>query len=133
MTLVSKRLMKWREPKIKGMVTLKHLLVALVLILIVAIPFGFLGSHGRFSPTIYFLSLGFMSAALVCLAIQPLLPGTLVQLRENMIVRGARGTRSQRAAYQDIDRIHFYRDCSYSWKENHLLVNVHQGWTFPSF
>jgi hypothetical protein len=45
MSLFSKRLMKWREPKIKGMVTPKNILTALGLILIVSIPFGFVFSQ----------------------------------------------------------------------------------------
>jgi hypothetical protein len=37
MSLFSKRPMKWREPKIKGMVTPKNIFIALGLILIVSI------------------------------------------------------------------------------------------------
>jgi hypothetical protein len=112
MSLLSERLMKWREPKIKGMVTPKNILAALGLILIVSIPFGFLGGNGKFNIWIYFLATGFMSAAAIGLVIEPLLPGTLVQLRDDMIVRGARGTSSQRSAYKDVDCIYFERDCS---------------------
>src|SRR5450432_2394553 len=126
MGLISKRLMKWREPKIKGMVTPKNILAALGLILIISIPFGFLGGNGKFNIWICFLAAGFMSAAAISLIIEPLLPGTLVQLRDDMIVRGARGTNSQRSAYKDIDCIYFERDCSYSWEKKKLIVNVHQ-------
>ena len=126
MGLISKRLMKWREPKIKGMVTPKNILAALGLILIISIPFGFLGGNGKFNIWICFLAAGFMSAAAISLTIEPLLPGTLVQLRDDMIVRGARGTNSQRSAYKDIDCIYFERDCSYSWEKKKLIVNVHQ-------
>ena len=126
MGLFSKRLMKWREPKIKGMVTPKNILAALGLILIISIPFGFLGGNGKFNILICFLAAGFMSAAAISLIIEPLLPGTLVQLRDDMIVRGARGTNSQRTAYKDIDCIYFERDCSYSWEKKKLIVNVHQ-------
>ncbi|HEV2437349.1 MAG TPA: hypothetical protein VG077_15265 [Verrucomicrobiae bacterium] len=137
MSLFSKRLMKWREPKIKGMVTSKNILTAIGLILIVAIPFGFLSGNRKFSVSIYLLALAFMSVAVIGLALQSLLPGTLVQLKEDMIVRGARGTNSQRSAYKDIDCINFYRDCSYSWNQNRLVVNVHQrkveGPNFISF
>lgn len=101
MSLFSKRLMKWREPKIKGMVTPKNILTAFGLILIVSIPFGFLGGNGKFNIWICFLAVGFMSAAAISLVIQPLLPGTLVQLRDDMIVRGARGSNSQRSAYNN--------------------------------
>jgi hypothetical protein len=126
MGLFGKRLMKWREPKIKGMVTPKNILTALGLILIVSIPFGFLGGNGKFNIWICFLAAGFMSAAAISLIIQPLLPGTLVQLRDDVIVRGARGTNSQRSAYKDIDCIYFERDCSYSWAKKKLIVNVRQ-------
>jgi hypothetical protein len=126
MGLISKRLMKWREPKIKGMVTPKNILAALGLILIISIPFGFLGGNGKFNIWICFLAAGFMSAAAISLIIEPLLPGTLVQLRDDMIVRGARGTNSQRSAYKDIDCIYFERDCSYSREKKKLIVNVHQ-------
>jgi hypothetical protein len=125
-SLFSERLMKWREPKIKGMVTPKNILAALGLILIISIPFGFLGGNGKFNIWICFLAAGFMSAAAISLIIEPLLPGTLVQLRDNMIVRGARGTNSQRSAYKDIDCVYFERDCSYSWERKKLIVNVHQ-------
>jgi hypothetical protein len=57
--------MKWREPKIKGMVTLKNILAAFVLIFVVSIPFGFWGGNGKFSTSIYFLAVGFMSIAVV--------------------------------------------------------------------
>jgi hypothetical protein len=43
MSLFSKRLLKWREPKIKGMLTPKNILTIYILILIVSIPFGFFG------------------------------------------------------------------------------------------
>ena len=118
--------MKWREPKIKGMVTPKNILAALGLILIISIPFGFLGGNGKFNIWICFLAAGFMSAASISLIIEPLLPGTLVQLRDDMIVRGARGTNSQRSAYNDIDSVCFERDCSYSWEKKKLIVNVRQ-------
>jgi len=137
MSLFSKRLMKWREPKIKGMVRPKNILAALGLILIISIPFGFLGGNGKYNIWICFLAVGFMSFASIGFWIAPFGPGTLVQLRENMIVRGARGTNSQRSAYKDIDFINFYRDCSYSWEKNMLTVNIHQrsieGPNFVSF
>jgi hypothetical protein len=126
MSFFSKRLMKWREPKIKGMVTPKNILAALGSILIVSIPFGFLGGNGKFNISICLLAAGFMSIAAIGLLIQPLLPGTLIQFREDMIVRGARGTNSLRSAYKDIDCIYFYRDCSYSWEKKMLIINVQQ-------
>ena len=102
--------MKWREPKIKGMVTPINVLALFVLIVIVSIPFGFLGGNGKFNISICFIALGFMSFASIGLLIAPLLPGILVQLKEDMIVRGARGTNSQRSAYKDIDCIYLNRD-----------------------
>jgi hypothetical protein len=126
MSLSGKRLMKWREPKIKGMVTPKNILAALGLILIKSIPFGFLGGNGKFNIWICFLAAGFMSAAAISLVIEPFLPGTLVQLRDDVIVRGACGTSSQRSAYKDIDCIYFERACSYSWEKKKLIVNVQQ-------
>lgn len=129
--------MKWREPKIKGMLTPKDVVAVYVLILIVSIPFGFWGGNGRFHLSTCFLGFGFMSLASIGFLIHPLLPGTLVQLKEDMIVRGARGTNSQRSAYKDIDCINFYRDCSYSWKGKILTINIHQrgveGPNFTSF
>jgi hypothetical protein len=137
MGFLSKRLMKWREPKIKGMLTPKNVLAVFVLILIVSIPFGFLAGNGKFHISTCFLGFGFMSLASIGFLIQPFLPGILVQLKEDMIVRGARGTNSQRSAYQDIDCINFYRDCSYSWNGSRLVINIHQrsveGPNFTSF
>jgi hypothetical protein len=137
MSLSNKRLMKWREPKIKGILTPKNILIVFGLILIVSIPFGFLGGNGKFSVSICLLALGFMSLASIGFLIQPLCPGTLIQLREDMIVRGLRGTNSQRSAYKDIDCINFYRDCSHSWNGSRLVVNIHQrsieGPNFTSF
>jgi hypothetical protein len=83
MSLFSKRLMKWREPKIKGMLTPKNVFTVFVLILIVSIPFGFLGGNGRFHVSTCFLGFGFMSLASIVFLIQPLCPGTLIQLRED--------------------------------------------------
>jgi hypothetical protein len=126
MGLFSKRLMKWREPKVKGWLTPKNILAMYVLIGAISIPFGFLGGNGKFNVWICFLAAGFMSAATIGLLIRPLLPGTLVQLREDMIVRGARGTSSHRSAYRDIECVYFYRDCSYSMSGNSPVILVHQ-------
>ena len=117
--------MKWREPKIKGMVTPKNILTAIGLILIVSILFGFLGGNWIFSISIYFLALAFMSAAVISLSIESLLPGAQIQLREDAIVR-VMSKRNQKSAYKHIDCIYFDRDCSYSWVANKLIVNVHQ-------
>jgi hypothetical protein len=125
MSLFDKRLMKWREPKIKGMITPKNVLAAIGLILIVSIPFGFLGGNGKFNIWICFLAVGFMSAAVICLLIQPLLPGTQIQLREDAIVRLV-SNRNEKSAYKNIDCIYFERDCSYSWVNKKLVVNVRQ-------
>jgi hypothetical protein len=125
MSPFSERLMKWREPKIKGMVTPKNILYAFGLILIVSIPFGFLGGNGKFNIWICFLAVGFMSAAVIGLLIQPLLPGTQIQLREDAIVRVV-SKRNEKSTYKDIDCIYFERDCSYSWENKKLIVNVHQ-------
>jgi len=131
MGLVSKRLMKWREPKIQGMVTSKNIVTAVVLILILAIPFGFWGGNGkffgggRFSISIYFLGLGFLSIAPAVLLLQSVFPGSQIQLREDAIVR-LMSRRNQRSVYKDIDCIYFYRDCSHSWNRGVLVVNIHQ-------
>jgi hypothetical protein len=125
MGLFSKRLMKWREPKIKGMVTLKNILTAIGLILIVSIPFGFLRGNGRFSISIYFIALAFMSTVVISLSPESLLPGAQIQLREDAIVR-VMPKRNQKSAYKDVDCIYFDRDCSYSWEANRLIINVHQ-------
>jgi hypothetical protein len=123
MSLFSERLMKWREPKMKGMVTPKNMLLVLALIVVVSIPFGFLGGNGKFNISICFIALGFMSFASIGLLIAPLLPGILIQLKEDMIVRGARGTNSQRSAYKDIDCIYLNRDCS-SQGQNFSIFSV---------
>jgi len=112
------------------------MLTILALIVIVSIPFGFLGGNGRFNTSICFIALGFMSLASLGLLIQPLLPGTQIQLREDAIVR-VMSKRNDKSAYKDIDCIYFYRDSSYSWEKNMLIVNVHQrtvdGPNFTSF
>jgi hypothetical protein len=129
--------MKWREPKIKGMLTPKNIFAVFALIFIVSIPFGFWGGHGRFHISTCFLGFGFMALASIGFLIQPLCPGTLIQLREDMIVRGLRGTNSQRSAYKNIDCINYYRDCSHSWNGKMLTINIHQrsveGPNFTSF
>ncbi len=137
MSLFSKCLMKWREPKIKGMLTSKNIFTLFFLILIISIPFGWLGGNGKFHVSTCFLGFGSMLLVSIGFLLVPFFPGVLVQLREDMIVRGARGTNSQRSAYKDIDCINFYRDCSYSWKGSRLIVNIHQrtvdGPNFTSF
>ncbi|MGH7977647.1 MAG: hypothetical protein ACREDS_02360 [Limisphaerales bacterium] len=125
MSLFDKRLMKWREPKIKGMITPKNILAAIGLILIVSIPFGFLGGNGKFNISICFIALGFMSLAAIGFLIVPLLPGTQIQLKEDAIVRLV-SNQNQKSAYKDIDCIYFERDCSYSWENKKLIINVHQ-------
>lgn len=122
MGIFSKRLMKWREPKIKGMVTPKNILFALGLILIISIPFGFWGGNGKFNIWICIFALGFMSVALIGLLLQPLLPGTLVQLKDNMIVRGPRGTNSRRSPYKNIQCVYYLRGCSYQVTQNIPVV-----------
>ncbi len=123
--------MRWREPKIKGMVKPKDFLIATALIFVLAIPFGFLGGNGRFfgsgtfSISIYFLGLGFLTIAPICLLTQSLFPGAQIQLRDDAIVR-LMWTQKQKSAYRDIDCINFYRNCSYSWEGNTLVVNVNQ-------
>jgi hypothetical protein len=126
MNLFSKRLMKWREPKIKGMVTPKNILAALGLILVISIPFGFFGGNGKFNLWICFLAVGFMSAGLIGLVITPLLPGTIVRLTENAIVRGALGSTTRISPYQDIDCCYFYRNCSRAMENGVLVVMINQ-------
>lgn len=135
--MFNKRLMKWREPKIKGLVTRKNILTALISIFIIAIPFGFIGGNGRFfssghfSVSTYGLGLGFLSIAVLCLAMQPLLPGILIQLKDDMVVRGPRGDSNDRTLYRDIERIYFYRGCHYS---RHMGINfVRKKGKGPSF
>jgi hypothetical protein len=119
------RLMKWREPKIRGMLTPRNVLFIYILILVVSVPFGFIGGNGFHISTCLF-GFGFMSFASLGFVLQPLFSGTLVQLRDDMIVRGARGTNSQRSEYKNINTIQFYRDCSYSWSGSTLVVNIHK-------
>ncbi len=108
--------MRWREPKIKGMVKPKDFLIATALILVLAIPFGFLGGNGRFFGSGKFS---------ICLLTQSLFPGAQIQLRDDAIVR-LMWTQKQKSAYRDIDCINFYRNCSYSWEGNTLVVDVNQ-------
>src|SRR5690242_10504070 len=82
----SKCLMKWREPKIKGMVTGKNILTACGLIALLSIPFGFLGGHGQYHLSTSLLGLAFMSLGIIGLLIQPLLPGTQIRLTDNAIL-----------------------------------------------
>jgi hypothetical protein len=51
------------------MVTPRNIFAALGLIVIVSIPFGFLGGNGKFNIWICFLAAGFMSAAVISLLI----------------------------------------------------------------
>lgn len=114
--------MKWREPKIKGMVTPKNILFAIGLIFLISIPFGFLGGNGKFNHSIYLLAAGFMSFATIGLFIAPLLPGTQVQLTEDAVVRKM-SRRNEKSSYKNISRIYFSRDCSYSWNGSQLIIN----------
>jgi hypothetical protein len=117
--------MQWREPKIKGMVTGKNILTALGLIILLSIPFGFLGGHGQYRLSTSLLSLAFMSFGILGLIIQPLLPGTRVRLTDNAIVRSL-SRRTEKSPYKEIECIYFYRDCSYSWYEGVPIVKVHE-------
>ena len=110
--------MKWREPKIKGMVTAKNILMAIVVVLILSIPFGYVGGHRGFSVSVWLLGLVFLSVAPLGIVILPLLPGTLVQLTEEMIVHGPRGTNSRRSAYKEIECIYYIRHCTCSMEQN---------------
>jgi hypothetical protein len=125
MSLFSKRLMKWREPKVKGMLTSINFLTALGLVLIISIPFGFLGGNGKFNLWICFFALGFMSIGLIVLVVQSISPSPQIQLRENAIVR-IMPKRNEKSAYDDIECIHFYRDCSASLVNNIIVINVHE-------
>jgi len=121
--------MKWREPKIKGMVTIKNVVTAFIFALILSVAFGFVGGHGRFNVSVWLLGLGFLSLAPLVIAIQPLLPGTLVQLTETMIVHGSRGTNDRRSAYQEIECIRYLRYCTCSIEQNRLDFKVQKGQT----
>ena len=127
MSLVNRRLMKWREQKIKGIITLQNVMVAIALVFVSSLAFGFLGGHGKFNVSVWLLGLAFLSIAPLSLAIQALLPGTLVQLREDMIVYGLRGANSKRSAYRDIEHIYYTRNCALSIVRNSLIIKVHTG------
>jgi hypothetical protein len=129
MSFASRRLMKWREPKIKGMVTIKDVVIAFILALILSVPFGYVGGHGKFNVSVWLLGLLSLSIAPLGIAISPLLPGTLVQLTEERIVYGPRGTNSCRSAYREIVRICYVRYCTCSMEENQLVFKVHEGST----
>ena len=107
--------MKWREPKIKGMVTAKNILMAIVVVLILSVPFGYVGGHRGFSVSVWLLELVFLSVAPLGIVILPLLPGTLVQLTEEMIVHGPRGTNSRRSACKEIECIYSYATAPVPW------------------
>lgn len=124
MGLFSKTLMEWREPKIKGMMTFKNALTMLGLLALVAIPFGFLGTNGKYSIAISLIAFGFMCLGLLSFFADPLMPGFKIRLREDGIVR-AMPTRHQKSAYEDIDSIYFYRNCTHSWVEGALVMDVH--------
>ena len=119
--------MKWREPKIKGMVTAKNILIAFIFVLILSAPFGYVGGHGKFNVSVWLLGLAFLSIAPLSIAILPLRPGTLVQLTEEMIVHGPRGTNSRRSAYREIERICYVRHCTCSMEQNILIFKVQKG------
>ena len=121
--------MKWREPQIKGMVTIKNVVTAFIFALILSVPFGYVGGHGKFNFSVWLLGLLFLSFAPLGIAAMPLLPGTLVQLTEKMIVHGPRGTNSRRSAYQEIVRICYVRCCTCSMEENQLVFKVQKGST----
>jgi hypothetical protein len=116
--------MEWREPKIKGMVTPRNLFTALSLILVLSIPFGFIGGQG-YSLSFSLIGFGFMSAAVLSMCIQPLLPGTKVRLTDNAIVRSG-SRRAEKSPYNEIDCIYFYRNCSYSFYQNVPFVSINE-------
>jgi hypothetical protein len=128
MSLFSKRLMKWREPTIKT-VTPKNILTAGVLIFVVAIPFGFVGGNGRFfvngtfSIFTYLLGLAFLSSAPIVLLVKYVSPTSAqIQLREDAIVR-LMPRINQKSAYEDIQCIYFYRDCSASLVKDVIVIH----------
>lgn len=121
--------MTWREPKIKGMVTINNVVTAFIFALILSLAFGYVGGHGKFNVSVWLLGLGFLSLAPFVIALQPLLPGTLVQLTETMIVHGSRGTNSSRSAYQEIECIRYFRYCTCSIEKNRFVFKVQKGQT----
>jgi hypothetical protein len=125
MSLFSKCLMKWREPKVKGMVTPKNVLNAFGLILLVSVPFGFIGGHGKYEVSSWLLGLGFLSAAPLALLTSSFRRGTQIRLTEDAIIRAA-PRRNQRSPYEDIDIIYLFRDCFYSWNKDSLVINSNQ-------
>ena len=125
MSLFSKCLMKWREPKIKGMVTAKNILTAFGLILVVSVPFGFIGGHGKYQVSSWLPGLGFLSVAPLGLLTYSFQRGTQIRLTDDAIIR-ATSRRNQRSAYKDIDFVYLFRDCSYSWDKGSLVVNTNQ-------
>ena len=133
MGFLNRRLMKWREPKIRGMVTPKNILTAVILVLVISIPFGYLGGNGKFNTSIWLLSLAFLSTAPLGLLLLPLEPGTLVQLRDDMIVRGPRGSYSDRSPYKFIDFIYYTRNCTSLKTENALHEREAVGTPFTNF
>src|SRR5580765_6904151 len=123
MSFSKKRLMKWREPKIKGFITPKNVLTIFILVLLLSIPFGFIESPGTYKFSNSLLALGFMSAGLLGFFLTPLLPGTRVELTDEGIVRKTR--RRQKSLYRDIDSIHFFRNCSHEWIQGQLTIDAY--------
>ena len=109
------------------MVTVKNFLTAFVLVLIISVPFGYLGGDRKFNVIIWLIGLSILLAGLLLVASEPLLPGTLVQLTEEMIVRGPRGTKSFRSPYRDIEYVLYIRHCTCFMEQDQLVIQVHKG------
>lgn len=124
--MFEKTLMKWREPKIKGVLTLNNIIWLIGLICLVSLLFGFLvhNGTGRFSVSVWLQALAFMSTALVAVCIQPLRPGFQIRLTKTGIVRKM-SRRNQKTAYADIDCCYLYRDCTCSIVRDVATVKVH--------
>lgn len=113
--------MKWREPKVEGVVTAKTILLASAAAFVVSLPFGFLGGRGKFNGSIWLTALCFLATAPLSLCLVPLLPGRSAQLRENMITIGPRGSKLHKSAYQNIEWIFYTRNCRHSQIQSAIM------------
>jgi len=119
--------MKWREPKIKGMLTGANIVALFFGLLIAAVPITYLcTSTKKFSFHNFLIVVGYMMILGVVIVIAPLLGwGSQIQLRGDAIIR-SNGKYGKRTAYKDIECIYLYRDCFYSWVDGVLVTNVQQ-------
>ena len=114
--------MKWHEPRAKvRLLTTKGTLGLCILGVVFSFVLGFTGRDRKYHISSSLLALALISMLPIATVIRRLLPGYLIQLRDDAIVRkDPVNGRASASRYKDIDTISFRRRCANSWNNNFL-------------